>query len=152
MGTSNIVDFARRDESTGGLTELLKTGAQQLIASAVEADLVSYLAQFTCLRTDAGHAAVVRNGHLGIHALQATIFISHRLQLRDHRCAHATKRCTPFKKGGIAYAMFAAKFGNLQKALALLQYPHNLYVAVSFILHSKSPRILFQENSTSETH
>ncbi|AGI74366.1 IS256 family transposase [Octadecabacter arcticus 238] len=63
MGTTNIVDFARRDEMTDALTELLKTGAQQLIATAVEAELVSYLAQFTGLRTDAGHAAVVRNGH-----------------------------------------------------------------------------------------
>ena len=63
METPNIVDFARRDEMTDALTELLKTGAQQLIATAVEAELVSYLAQFTGLRTDAGHAAVVRNGH-----------------------------------------------------------------------------------------
>ena len=63
METPNIVDFARRDEMTDALTELLKTGAQQLIATAVEAELVSYLAQFTDLRTDVGHAAVVRNGH-----------------------------------------------------------------------------------------
>jgi putative transposase len=63
MGTTNIVDFARPDEMTDALTELLKTGAQQLIATAVEAELVSYLAQFTGLRTDVGHAAVVRNGH-----------------------------------------------------------------------------------------
>ena len=63
MGTTNIVDFARRDEMTDALTELLKTGAQQLIATAVEAELVSYMAQFNGLRTDVGHAAVVRNGH-----------------------------------------------------------------------------------------
>ena len=41
MGTTNIVDFARRDEMTDALTELLKTGAQELIATAVEAELVS---------------------------------------------------------------------------------------------------------------
>jgi putative transposase len=45
------------------VTDLLRTGAQQLIATAVEAELVSYLAQFSDLRTDAGHTAVVRNGH-----------------------------------------------------------------------------------------
>jgi hypothetical protein len=55
---------------TDALTELLKTGAQQLIATAVEAELVSYLAQFTSLRTDAGHAAVVRNEHHTARALQ----------------------------------------------------------------------------------
>jgi len=34
-----------------------------LIATAVEAEFAGYLAQFTELRTKAGHAAVVRNGH-----------------------------------------------------------------------------------------
>jgi len=48
---------------TDALTELLKTGAQALIASAVEAELADYMAQFSELRTDAGHVAVVRNGH-----------------------------------------------------------------------------------------
>lgn len=63
METTNIVDFARRDEMTDALTDLLRTGAQELIATAVEAEFASYLAQFADLRTDAGHAVVVRNGH-----------------------------------------------------------------------------------------
>jgi putative transposase len=63
MATTNIVDFTRRDEMTDALTELLKTGAQALIASAVEDELVGYMAQFADLRTQTGHAAVVRNGH-----------------------------------------------------------------------------------------
>jgi TPR repeat protein len=46
MGTTNIVDFARRDEMMDALMESLKTGAQQLIASAVEVEIVSYLARF----------------------------------------------------------------------------------------------------------
>jgi TPR repeat protein len=45
MGKTNIVYFARRDEMTDALMDSLKTGAQQLIASAVEVDIVSYLAQ-----------------------------------------------------------------------------------------------------------
>jgi putative transposase len=60
METTNIVDFARRDEMTDALTELLKTGAQALIASAVEDELAGYMAQFADLRTQTGHAAVVR--------------------------------------------------------------------------------------------
>jgi transposase-like protein len=48
---------------TDALTELLRTGAQELIATAVEAELASSLAQFVDVRTDAGHAGVVRNGH-----------------------------------------------------------------------------------------
>ena len=63
METTNIVDFARRDEMTDALTDLLRTGAQQLIATAVEAEFVGYLAQFSALRTETGHSAVVRNGH-----------------------------------------------------------------------------------------
>ena len=34
-----------------------------MIATAVEAEFVGYLAQFADLPTEAGHAAVVRNGH-----------------------------------------------------------------------------------------
>jgi putative transposase len=63
METTNIVDFARRDGMTDALTDLLRTGAQQLIATAVEAELAGYLAHFADLRTETGHAAVVRNGH-----------------------------------------------------------------------------------------
>ena len=63
METTNIVDFSRRDKMTDALTELLRTGAQNLIAQAVEAELSGYLAQFSEMRTESGHAAVVRNGH-----------------------------------------------------------------------------------------
>lgn len=45
METTNIVDFARRDKMTDALTELLRTGAQDLIAQAVEAEFLSMAAQ-----------------------------------------------------------------------------------------------------------
>jgi len=63
METTNIVDFASRDGITDALMQTLRTGAQQLIATAVEAELEAYIAQFAALLTPAGHAAVVRNGH-----------------------------------------------------------------------------------------
>ena len=63
MEKNNIVDFASRDRISDTLTDLLRTGAQQLISTAVEAELESFLAQFAAERTEAGHAAVVRNGH-----------------------------------------------------------------------------------------
>ena len=63
METTNIVDFARRDGMTDALTDRLRSGAQELIASAVEAELEGYMAQFFDLSTQTGHAAVVRNGH-----------------------------------------------------------------------------------------
>lgn len=46
MEKTNIVDFARRDGITDALTELLKTGAQQLTATAVQAELESFMARF----------------------------------------------------------------------------------------------------------
>ena len=49
METTNIVDFARRDGMTDALTELLKTRAQHLIATAVQA-LEGFLAQFSTER------------------------------------------------------------------------------------------------------
>jgi putative transposase len=63
METTNIVDFAHRDGMTDALTDLLRTGAQRLIATAVDVELASYLAQFADLLTETGHATVVRNGH-----------------------------------------------------------------------------------------
>ena len=62
METTKVVDFARRDGITDALTDLLRSGAQQLIATAVEAELAGYLAQSTDVHTEAGHAAVVCNG------------------------------------------------------------------------------------------
>jgi len=73
MDTSNIVDFASRDGISDGLTDLLRTGAQQLIAAAVEAELESFLAQYGGTRTACGHATVVRNGHHPSRPLQTGI-------------------------------------------------------------------------------
>ena len=63
MKTTKIIDFARQDGITNALTDLLKTGAQALIDTAVEAELAGYLVQFSDLRIEAAHAAVVRHGH-----------------------------------------------------------------------------------------
>ena len=73
MRTSNIVDLASRDGISDGLTDLLRAGAQQLIAAAVEAELESFLAQYDGTRTKAGHAAIVRNGYHPARPLQTGI-------------------------------------------------------------------------------
>ena len=39
MGKDNVVEFRGREASADLLTELLRTGAQQLICQAVEAEL-----------------------------------------------------------------------------------------------------------------
>jgi putative transposase len=73
METNNIVDFGSRDRISDALTDLLRTGAQQLIATAVESELESSLGQFATERTEAGHAAVVRNGYHPARPLQTGI-------------------------------------------------------------------------------
>ena len=44
-----------------------------MIALAVETELVSYMAQFSELCTEAGHSAVVRNGHQPARPFQTGI-------------------------------------------------------------------------------
>ena len=60
-------------EGTDPLHELLRNGAQQLIASAVEAELAVMLAQFAECRLDDGRQAVVRNGFLPERTIQTGI-------------------------------------------------------------------------------
>jgi transposase-like protein len=46
------------------LTELVRQGAQQIIAQAVEAELQNFLSQYQDLRDEQGRKAVVRDGYL----------------------------------------------------------------------------------------
>ncbi len=65
MSKSKVVELKKPAEiSTDPLSELLRNGAQQLIAEAVEAELQSLLSQYTALRDPNGHQLIVRNGYL----------------------------------------------------------------------------------------
>lgn len=46
------------------LTELVRQGARQIIAQAVEAELSEFLADYQDLKDEQGRQAVVRNGYL----------------------------------------------------------------------------------------
>lgn len=46
------------------LSEVLKTGAQQLLAAALEEEVAEYMSRYEHLRDDKGRRQVVRNGHL----------------------------------------------------------------------------------------
>ena len=70
MTKNNVLEFAGRDTISDPLTALLRSGAQQLITQAVEAELQELLSQYSDRRTDGGHAVVVRNGHLPERDLQ----------------------------------------------------------------------------------
>lgn len=67
MTDSNIVEL--KSPSTDALGALLKQGAQQLLAKAIEAELADMLAQYETRRVD-GKQVVVRNGHLPERPIQ----------------------------------------------------------------------------------
>ena len=70
MKKNNVLEFAGRDTISDPLTDLLRSGAQQLINQAVEAELQELLIRHSCRRTVDGNAVVVRNGHLPERELQ----------------------------------------------------------------------------------
>ena len=68
MADTNIFELhAPPPEDT--LSEVLRRGAQQLLAKAVEAELAALLAKYEDVRID-GKQAVVRNGYLPERTLQ----------------------------------------------------------------------------------
>ncbi len=73
MSKHNVVDLKDRDITLDPLTELLRTGAQNLIHQAVEMELQELLAQHSDRRTEEGKAGVVRNGYLPERELQTGI-------------------------------------------------------------------------------
>ena len=52
------------------LSELLKTGAQQLLTQAIEAEVATLIAQHRGLMTESGLQGIVRNGYLPERTVQ----------------------------------------------------------------------------------
>ena len=73
MSKNNVVGLTGRDSIIDPLTDLLRTGAEQLIYQAVEAELLELLAEHSERRTADGTADVVRNGYLPERELQTGI-------------------------------------------------------------------------------
>lgn len=88
MSQGKVVTFKKPgDLSPDPLTELLRTGAQQLIAQAVEAELHAFLRQFSAVTDEQGRQQVVRNGYLPERQVQTGIgLVSVRVpKIRDKR-------------------------------------------------------------------
>jgi len=64
MGKDSVVEFRAPEAIEDPLTELLRTGARQLIQQAIEAELAELLAQHEGEVDAQGRRAVVRNGYL----------------------------------------------------------------------------------------
>ena len=55
------------------LTDILRQGAQQMLATAVENEVAQYIADHERLRDTSGHRLVVRNGHLPARTIQTGV-------------------------------------------------------------------------------
>lgn len=67
MTDNNLLSFPQSTDSNefrDALSELIRQGARQLIAQAVEAELNDFLEQYQSLKDPQGRQAVVRNGYL----------------------------------------------------------------------------------------
>jgi putative transposase len=67
MTQDNLVEFKTpvcQESFSDALSELLRQGARQIIAQAVESELNEFLGEYRDLKDDRGRQAVVRNGYL----------------------------------------------------------------------------------------
>ena len=74
MSKDTIIQFKTPEAGrTDPLTDLLRTGAQQLIANAVEAELLELLGQYADSKDEQGRQVIVRNGYLPEREIQTGI-------------------------------------------------------------------------------
>jgi len=68
MANTNVVSLHTPAQDV--LTDILKAGAQKLLAQAIEVEVESFLASYSDLKAGNGLQAVVRNGHLPERTIQ----------------------------------------------------------------------------------
>ena len=74
MKKDNVLSFeARESNVTDALTQLLKSGAQQMLQMAIEVEIQDFMLQLQDKLLDDGRAAVVRNGYQPERDLQTGI-------------------------------------------------------------------------------
>jgi putative transposase len=67
MTQDNLIEFKTPESQTDfsdALSELVRQGARQIIAQAVEVEVNEFLSQYQSLKDDSGRQMVVRNGYL----------------------------------------------------------------------------------------
>jgi len=69
MRDSNVIELHLTAEVS--LESLLKRGAQELLAKAIESELVDFLSRYAERKTDDGRQAIVRNGYLPERNIQS---------------------------------------------------------------------------------
>lgn len=64
MKKNKVISIVKPEESADLLTGLLRSGARELIARAVQAELAEFLCQHQGMQDDQGRPLIVRNGYL----------------------------------------------------------------------------------------
>jgi putative transposase len=90
---TNVFPLARPGTFADPLTEILRNGAQALLAYAVEAEVADFLAKHTGLKTEDGHQRVVRHGHLPEREIMTGIgpVAIRQPRVRDRRIAEGER-------------------------------------------------------------
>lgn len=73
MKDSKTIEFKNLVGTTDILNNLIKTSAREMIAFAVEAELIEFMAQYAGLKNADGKQRLVRNGHLPERPLTTSI-------------------------------------------------------------------------------
>ena len=73
MSTTNDVTSNPTDAPRDVLTDLLRDGAQRLLAQAIEAEVDDWITSRTHLTDEGGHRFVVRNGHQPTRSIQTGV-------------------------------------------------------------------------------
>ena len=123
MTKDTVVAFRAPDGfSLDPLTDLLRQGARDLIAQAVEAELNTFLAAHADLTDGAGHRRLVRHGHLPERDVQTGI------------------GAMPVKVPRVRNRFPGARTGDCSKALVALLGPDAPGVSASTITRLKADR------------
>jgi hypothetical protein len=62
------------------LSDILRQGAQEMLAAAIENEVAEYIDRHAALRDGQGHRLVVRNGHLPARQIQSNRPTNHTLR------------------------------------------------------------------------
>ena len=73
MDKDNVISFENREFFEDPLTDLIRNGARQLIAQAVEAEVNELMAKYDGQHTESGHRSVVRSGYQRQRQIQTGI-------------------------------------------------------------------------------
>src|SRR5664279_4306968 len=86
---SNIVRLRQQGEIDDPLTDILRSGARQLLAQAVEMEAEAFLAAMKCLKLADGRDRLVRHGHGPTRTIQTGIgpVEVERVKIRDRGVA-----------------------------------------------------------------